>query len=255
MSKKIIAILSVATILFVCVFASCEKNGGLYPDSDDIGAVTDENGEFVLAEDGQFLVYVTDKHGEKVTDENGEFETEVRQFIPTIKKGVIEDFGFKLKIPDGWKVSDEGNIFERRSGETVEVRLVKELYDEYYERSDKFFGGIFAEGIKGSIKEDADIIEGAEEAFKVVYYTEELTYVSVTFTNNGNLYNVVYKASNDKADMEAINAFLENWEFKPYTYYPELTDVSETAEDTTGEDTTGEKTTGEKTTAVETTTK
>ena len=250
MSKKIIALLTVATILFVCVFAACEKKDDLYPDANDIGAVTNQNGDFVLAEDGQYLVYVTDKNGEVVTDKSGELVTETRQFVPTIKNGVIEDFGFKLRVPEGWKTSAEGNIFERGSDETVEVRLVKELYDGYYERADKFYDGVFANGMKGSIVEDSSLVEGAEDAFKIVLYADDITYVSVSFTNNGNLYNIVYKASGDKADIEAINAFLENWEFKPYTYYPELTDVS--AEN---KETTGEKTTDKITTSVETTTK
>lgn len=243
MSKKIIAILTVATILFVCVFAACEKKEKPYMDADDIDAITNENGEFELAEDGQYLVYVTDEDGKKVTDKNGEFETEVQHFVPTIKKGVIEDYGFKLKIPKGWKITEEGNIFSRGSDETVKVTLVKELYDPYYERADKFFGGIFAEGIKGSIEEDAGLIEGADRAFKVVFYDEDVTHVTVTFENHGNLYNVAYQASPDKADLEAVNAFLENWEFKPFTYYPELTAVSEESESSTVEGTTKEATT------------
>ena len=238
MSKKIIAILTVATILFVCVFAACEKKEKSYMDADDIDAITNENGEFELAEDGQYIVYVTDEDGKKVTDKNGEFETEVQQFVPTMKKGVIEDYGFKLKIPKGWKITEEGNIFSRGSDETVKVTLVKELYDPYYERADKFFGGIFAEGIKGSIEEDAGLIEGADRAFKVVFYDEDVTHVTVTFENHGNLYNVAYQASPDKADLEAVNAFLENWEFKPFTYYPELTDVSEESESSTVEEAT-----------------
>lgn len=243
MTKKLIAILTIATILFVCVFASCEKQKGPYTQADDIDAITNENGEFELAEDGQYLVYVTDEDGKKVTDKNGEYETEVQQFTPTIKKGVIEDYGFKLKVPDGWKITEEGNVFSRGSDETVEVRLVKELYDSYYERADKFFGGIFAEGIKGSIEEDAGLIQGADRAFKVVFYAEETTYVSVAFENHGNVYCVAYEASADKADLEAVNAFLENWEFKPFTYYPELTAVSEESESSTLEATTTEATT------------
>ena len=243
MSKKIIAILTVATILFVCIFAACEKKAKPYMDADDIDAITNENGEFELAEDGQYIVYVTDEDGKKVTDKNGEFETEVQQFVPTIKKGVIEDYGFKLKIPKGWKITEEGNIFSRGSDETVEVRLVKELYDPYFERADKLFGGLFKEGVKGSIKEDASLVEGAERAFKVIFYNEETTYVSVVFENNGNVYCVAYQASPDKADLEAVNAFLENWEFKPFTYYPELTAVSEESESSTVEGTTAEATT------------
>ena len=123
MSKKIIAILTVATILFVCIFAACEKKEKPYMDADDIDAITNENGEFELAEDGQYIVYVTDEDGKKVTDKNGEFETEVQQFVPTMKKGVIEDYGFKLKIPKGWKITEEGNVFFRGSDETVKVTL------------------------------------------------------------------------------------------------------------------------------------
>lgn len=243
MTKKFIAILTIATILFVCVFASCEKQKGPYTDADDIDAITNENGEFELAEDGQYLVYVTDEDGKKVTDKNGEYETEVQQFVPTIKKGVIEDYGFKLKIPDGWKITEEGNIFARGSDETVEVRLVKKTYDEYYGQSKKIFDALAEEDIKCSIKEDTSLVEEAERAYKSVFYAENSVKVIVVFENHGNLYNITYEASPDKADLEAINAFLENWKFKPFTYYPELTAVSEESESSTLEATTTEATT------------
>lgn len=243
MTKKFIAILTIATILFVCVFASCEKKDGPYTDADDIDAITNENGEFELAEDGQYLVYVTDEDGKKVTDKNGEYETEVQQFVPTIKKGVIEDYGFKLKIPDGWKITEEGNVFSRGSDETVEVRLVKKTYDEYYGQSKKIFDALAEEDIKCSIKEDASLVEEADRAYKSFFYAENSVKVIVVFENHGNLYNITYEASQDKADLEAVNAFLENWTFKPFTYYPELTAVSEKSESSTLEATTTEATT------------
>ena len=243
MSKKIIAILTVATILFVCIFAACEKKAKPYMDADDIDAITNENGEFELAEDGQYIVYVTDEDGKKVTDKNGEFETEVQQFVPTIKKGVIEDYGFKLKIPKGWKVTEEGNVFSRGSDETVEVSLIKKTYDEYYDTVSKVIVALDEGGIKCSIKEDASLVEGADRGFMNILYLEDVANVGYAFENHGNLYNIAYKAPSDKADMEAINAFLENWEFKPFTYYPELTDVSEEGESSTVEGTTAEATT------------
>lgn len=232
MSKKIIAILTIATILFVCVFAACEKKEEPYQDSDEINAVTDENGEFVLAEDGRYIVYVTDAEGERVTDKNGEYETEVVQFTPTMKDGVIEDYGFKLKVPDGWKVTDQGNVFERKSGETLEMRLVKKTYEEYYKSTESFYGKLFEEGVEGSLTEDASLVKGAEKAFKLVVDAKEAVYVTVVCYNHGNLYNLSYKAENVKADLEAIDAFLAGLEFKPYTYYPVTTEAT-TAEATT----------------------
>ena len=130
MSKKIIAILTIVTILFVCVFAACEKESTLYIDHKEYDFVTDENGEKVLAEEGRLLVYETEKNGKNVTDENGENVTEAKQFQPIENDGVVEDYGYVLELPDGWSSTEQYGMFENKKLKaTCDVSVVKYLYD------------------------------------------------------------------------------------------------------------------------------
>lgn len=227
MSKKLIAILAVATILFVCTFAACNNNA----DSDDSLYVTDENGEKILDEDGRFVVYETNADGEIVTDKSGENVTEAQIFEPTLEEGVLEDFGFRLTIPEGWKLSkDEKNIFVNKD-KTVEIRLVENRYDDYLKKSKTFYDALAEKGVKSLITEDAALVKGAEKAFRLEVTIEGESYISTVFLNNGNLYNVTLKTPEGKIDAADAEAFLKGFEFKPYTYYPELT--AESTEEST----------------------
>lgn len=232
MSKKIIAILTIATILFVCAFASCDNNNS---SSSDNLYVTDENGDRVLGDNGQYLVYETNADGEIVTDKSGENVTEAQMFEPVMEDGVLEDYGFKLTIPKGWKQSkDEKNKFVKKD-KTVEIRLVEKTYDVYYNGLKEFYAKVFKNGVEGSLKENVDYVKGAERAFRLYLVVEDHEYITTVFLNNGNLYNLTLDAPKGEANVEDVDAFLNGFEFKSYTYYPELTAESteEVAEETT----------------------
>lgn len=230
MSKKIIAILTIATIIFVCAFAACDKKDS---DSDDTLYVTDDNGDRVLADDGQFLVYETNADGEIVTDESGEEVTDVKMFEPTLEDGVIEDYGFKLTIPKGWRVSkDEKNVFVKNN-KTVEIKLVKNTYERYYNFSKEICEALLKDGYKGYFKDEIDYVKGAEKASQAMINEGEENFISTAILNNGNLYVVTLIAPKDKLDIADMDAFLAGFEFKPYTYYPELT--AESTEESTEE--------------------
>lgn len=232
MSKKIIAIITIATVLFVCCFAACDNNAD---DKKDSLYVTDENGERVLGENGEFLVYETNAEGEIVTDESGEGVTEVQMFEPVLENGVLEDYGFKLTIPEGWKQSkEEKNIFENKD-KTVEIRLVENVYDDYIKKIRTFYDALDEKGIKSTITEDVSYVNEAEKAFRLTVTMEGESYITTVFLNNGNLYNVTLKAPEGEAEIADAEAFLNAFEFKPYTYYPELT--AESTEEATGETT------------------
>lgn len=224
MSKKIIAILTVATILFVCVFAACEKNEKeeLYADADKYEFVTDENGDRVLSEDGRFVVYATDEKGEYVTDENGENVTGVRQFEPILDGGVLEEFGFKLKIPNGWDFKEKGNVLENRKGHTVTFFIDQLTYEEYYERADLLYGEAIKNG-QGSIEENVSKVKGVEKDFRLILNTPTISYITVILLNTGNAYNFTMSTPAGEATVEELDEFLSGLTFKPYTYYPELT--------------------------------
>lgn len=237
MSKKIIAILAICTILFVCVFAACDNNTN---DKKDSLYVTDKNGEKVLDEDGRFLVYETNADGEIVTDSSGESVTEAQIFEPALEEGVLEDFGFKLTIPEGWKLSKEENNIFVNGDKTVEIRLIENVYEDYIEKIRTFYDALDEKGVKSTITEGAGFVNGAEKAFRLEVTVEGNSYITTVFLNNGNLYNVTLKTPEGKIDVADAEAFLNGFEFKPYTYYPELTAESteEAVEESSTESTT-----------------
>ena len=128
MSKKIIAILAVITILFVCVFAACEKKDkeDLYKDADEFLFVTDENGDKVLSDDGRLIVYVTDEDGKRQKQPDGEYVTREREFEPIIDdvsknpvRLILSENSLKIKclttlgsVNDKFNVDYSGSDFE-----------------------------------------------------------------------------------------------------------------------------------------------
>lgn len=227
MSKKIIAILAAITILFVCVFAACEKKEKeeLYADADKYEFVTDGNGNRVLSEDGRFVVYATDEEGKYVTDENGENVTGVRQFEPIFDGDVLEEYGFKLKIPSKWKFKEEGNILENRKGHKIKFFIDKLSYEEYYERVEVLYGKMI-KNEQATLEENVSKVKGVEKDFRLIINAPEETYITVIMINAGNAYNFTLSAPAGEAKVEELDELLSGLEFKPYTYYPELTTES-----------------------------
>ena len=231
MSKKIIAILAVITILFVCVFAACEKKDkeDLYKDADEFLFVTDENGDKVLSDDGRLIVYVTDEDGKRQKQPDGEYVTREREFEPIIDDGVIEDYGFKLKLPAGWKVSEnKGNIFENRQLKMkCEITVVEYIYDDYYAHNKKLCDVFSDNGLESTWEEELGFSGDFKGICRITARTDEDFRVLYFFENAGNVYKVLFSGENDESVIEDTDIFCKSMTFKPYKYYPDVTSVSE----------------------------
>ncbi len=236
MSKKIIAILTIATILFVCVFASCEKDDqNIYIDDKEYEFVTDENGEKVLAEDGRLLVYETDKHGKIVKDENGEPVTYAKQFQPIQNGSLVEDYGFKLSLPEGWKSTAEYNVFINPSKDyECEVSVVKYFYDDYYQTNKDVYDTLVENNMDATWEEDIEFSEEYKGICRMVLKNEGGTNVLYFFENADNVYKLLFTGSGDTlvADTEA---FCKAMDFKPFAYYDDVTQKPTTTEAPTSE--------------------
>lgn len=230
MSKKIIAILTIATILFVCVFAACERNEKekLYADADEYEFVTDENGDRVLSEDGRFVVYATDEKGKYVTDESGEKVTSVKQFEPILDGDSFEDYGFKLTIPEGWKASEEkGNVFENKSlGLNCEIDVVEYFYDDYYDFSKNSKDVLSKEGIESTWEDDIDLGKDFKGTCRMVAELGDGIRVLYFFENSGNVYKILFSGGKDMSIVEETEKFCKSMTFKPFTYFDDITAVS-----------------------------
>lgn len=231
MSKKIIAILTIATILFVCIFASCQKEESLYSNDKDFELVTDENGNKVLSEDGELLVYATDEGGEFVTDESGERVTLRQQFEPMENDGIVEDYGFKVFLPDGWKTdSSKINSFINKSkNETCEIAVVKYFYDDYYDKNKEFYDQLKENDIDVNWEDGVKLGSAFKNACRFTMKTDESFSVLYIFENSGNVYKVLFTGSDIGFDDFLVDTvdFCKAMDFKGFTYYNDITAVSD----------------------------
>lgn len=228
MSKKIIAVLLVATALFMCVFAACNKNEeeGVYVENKDINFVTDENGEKVLDYDGRIVVYATDEDGKKMKDDNGEYVTMVQEFQPIEDDGVVEDLGFFFELPEGWKTTNQFGVFENEdAGQAFEITILEQLYDDYYKSTKEDYKDLSKlDGVTATWSEDVDLGEDFKGICRFTLETKEGIIVMYFFENSKNLYKIRFIAEGDtKTAIADSEAMLKAMTFKPYVYYTDIT--------------------------------
>ena len=233
MSKKIISVLIVATILFMGVFAACGKDS-LYASNKDFEFVTDVNGEKVLGEDGQLLVYVTNEKGKYVTEKNGEKATQGQQFVPLKNDNVIEDYGFKLILPEGWDVDKtKVNSFSNKDKNmNCDITIVKYFYDDYYNLNKQTYDAIEAQGINVTWEDDIDLGKNFKNACRFTMSKDGERSVLYFFENSGNVYKILFTSKDVAEDVMILSTveFCKAMQFKNFTYYTDVTAVSTTAE-------------------------
>ncbi len=152
MSKKIIAV-ALAILTIATIFTGCSKYGKkveIY--GKEYIMVTDEEGNTVLNEEGNFLAVVTDEDGKVIKNNDGEPQTYVIEMSDYMTDDYVQGKNYKITAPKGWetdllnrvskegtdgkcyvqyaKVSDLGEQ-ENEDGEKVEVTL-----ESYIEKID-----------------------------------------------------------------------------------------------------------------------
>ena len=234
MKRKMLVFLMVAVIALSVVFTSCNKDVYVNPSTDsEYILVTDENGKKVLSEDGELVVYVTDVDGKKVKDDNGEYVTEIQGFVGQIEEnGVIEDYAYYFTLPDGWKaVNDRGEFENKKTKSTLKIQILEETLDEAVAKIKKVYDAL--DGQKDKTEEEYKILKNSydnkivnDKINVVTLQYDGETRVTLVFHNSGNTYQFDFSTTRDitveEAEKETIE-FLNSIEFKPYTYFPELT--------------------------------
>lgn len=234
MKRKMLVFLMVAVIALSVVFTSCNKDVYVNPSTDsEYILVTDENGKKVLSEDGELIVYVTDVDGKKVKDDNGEYVTEIQGFVGQIEEnGVIEDYAYYFTLPDGWKaVNDRGEFENKKTKSTLKIQILEETLDEAVAKIKKVYDAL--DGQKDKTEEEYKILKNSydnkivnDKINVVTLQYDGETRVTLVFQNSGNTYQFDFSTTRDitveEAEKESIE-FLNSIEFKPYTYFPELT--------------------------------
>lgn len=228
MTKRIIALMAVATIVFVCTFAACGKDEiNVYADNKDFDFVTDENGQKVLSDDGEFIVYVTDEKGKRVTDSNKEEQTMFEQFVPLENDGVVENYGYIFTLPEGWKTdtADSGKFINKDKDAEASIGVVKYFYDDYYQLNKDTYETLKKEHGEDAVKweEEVDILPEAEKACRFIMEKDGAMSILVFFENSGNVYKILYNTTSVDSGVYDCEIFCKAMTFKAFQYYDDIT--------------------------------
>lgn len=227
MSKKIIAILVVLTVLFMTAFAACnseDEEEKTFVGKDEYDFVTDENGERVLNKDGEFLIYAQDDKGKREKDENGEYVTIAQPFEPIEDGDVIENYGYKFNLPEGWKTTNQSGAFiNEKANQQVEISVVKYTLSDYYNQNIEMYQKMKSQGYKVTWEDDVDLGAAFTSVSRFTLQTEEGINVMYFFVNSGNLYKVLFSAVDPATAIADSEALCKVIDFKPFTYYDDIT--------------------------------
>lgn len=228
MTKRIIALMAVATIVFVCTFAACGKDEiNVYADNKDFDFVTDENGQKVLSDDGEFIVYVTDEKGKRVTNSNKEEQTMFEQFVPLENDGVVENYGYIFTLPEGWKTdtADAGKFINKDKEAEASIGVVKYFYDDYYQLNKDTYETLKKELGEDAVKweEEVDILPEAEKTCRFIMEKDGAMSILVFFENSGNVYKILYNTTSVDSGVYDCEIFCKAITFKAFQYYDDIT--------------------------------
>lgn len=248
MNKKIIAVMIAATLIFVGVFAACNKTGNgdeeetkrAYIEGDEYNFVTDENGDKVLADDGEFIVYYTDENGKIVEDENGEKVTIKQVFEPVSENNQVEDFGYKITLPEGWSSNGtKGQFTNKDTGDFFKVDVIQNTTYEMNYQTAKY---IYEQSLENdefdcTFEENITTLgEDYEDLFRLMVKNNEGISIIHTFKNSGNLYCITYESTNPDTTVDSVVEIIKCITLKPFTYYETTTEqASTTAASTSAE--------------------
>lgn len=223
MEKKIIAVACVLLVL-VAAFTACGKAIVTGDNGMEYEAVTDEEGNTVVNENGDIVVYVTDVDGNYVEDANGEPQTNSITFPSVIAhEDRIETANYILLIPEGWTAESDGTLAreaDENAEQSIEITNFGELED-----GETFAGKMqesqaTLEGLAQAVIDNGGTAESAVES--VQFFEQDATLLELTataqqrtfryqmlyFMQNGELYKVQYTATDMENEAFDLHAFV-----------------------------------------------
>lgn len=234
LKKRFIAAAAATVVVFALAFAAC---GGdpFYTDpaGNTMIALTDENGNTVLNQGGDIVVYQTDTNGDIATDNSGVPMTLASRFPERLVEGkFVQTPTYTLTMPSGWSaVEDKYNAYRKKSEDALITVEILEGYtlDEYME---------YMEGVIEVLLTQSD--DGEENKYEgkdtYEYVTAKVTahrftliqtdkkgniykWTAVIFEKNGNLYKFIFEAPIKSFDKANFPEFLSAINYKNYKYY------------------------------------
>lgn len=236
MSKKLIAVVIAFTLVFIGVFAACNNNPDddtrepekLYIEEKEYPFLENADGEKVLNEYGEFVVFATDEDGKYKHDENGNRVTMVQPFEAYSMDDFIEDYGYRITLPEGW-VIDEGKFGAFQNAETgdrVSIVIHDKSYQDVYESNYSTYEKLLAyEEVKLTWEENVtDLGEECEGVVRFTMSNSDGMNVLYFFRNHGNIYKILFESANPDTAVSESVAICKAISYKPFDYFEPVTD-------------------------------
>lgn len=233
MSKKIIAALLVFTLVFIGVFAACNKDEEqesekLYLEGDEYLFFTDEAGNKVLDENGEFIVYQTDENGKYKLNENGDRMTVPQAFQAYSISNVVEDYGYKITLPENWKINELklGAFVNEVTGDAVSIVVQDKSYQDVYESNFNTYESLLQyDEFKVTWEENVtDLGDNCEGVVRFTMGNDQGMNILYLFRNHGNIYKILYESKNPNTAVSDSIAICKAISYKPYDYFEPVTD-------------------------------
>lgn len=234
MNKKIIAVMIAATLLFVGVFAACNNNedsddsAKLYLEGNEYPFLTDDAGNKLLDENGEFIVYQTDADGDYIINEYGDRVTIPQAFQPYSEGNKIEEYGYRIYLPENWTISDSkaGTFVNKETNDEVSISVYDKTYQDAYTSNFNTYKSLL-EYDEVAVTWEENVEDLGEECQGVVRFTmkaAEGMNVLYIFKNHGNIYKILFESANpDTAVSESVE-ICKAISYKPYDYFEPITD-------------------------------
>lgn len=196
-------------------------------------AVTDENRNTVLNDNGDILIYQTEENGDIATDNSGAPITAASIFPERLVEGkYIQTPTYTLTMPSGWSVvEDKYNAFKKKSADaTITVEIVEGYaLDDYIEYMESVIEVLVSQSDKGEENryEGKDTYEYLAAKATATRFTlaqkdadgKEYKWEAVVFEKNGNLYKFICEAPKKSFEKANFAEFFSAINYKNYKYY------------------------------------
>lgn len=216
--KNVIRIVAVALVIVliavITIIQVTKDNPRKYVDEDGVEHLLyiDEEGNTVLSDNGQIVVYATDIYGDIIKGEDGEPQTNNIDFPDLIIEGNnLETPYYKMTMPESWTLKENGEyVYNENPDVTVQIvqlgefnsdaeayakeqvksleEIAKLFEKEYPASSIKKTAGVIT--MKNIICRNVETIVGKTEDDIMRYSCE------IFFVFNGNAYEVFFNCEN-----------------------------------------------------------
>ncbi len=169
MSKKIIAILLVFTLVITC-FVACrkEKPETVKINGEDCVVVTDDEGNTVFNEDGDVAVHILDNEGNILYFDNGEPQTRYIEVPEYYNRTKITGDSYEFELGEGWEYKNISNLYEKEGSDGKAVIKVSQYeYPENCSTVDEY--------LTATKESNKELIDDIKEKYD---YNEKITEIS-----------------------------------------------------------------------------